>query len=277
MGGGVEAIVHEVNRFLEDHGDEVGQSLLCIDFRNGFNMVDRAAMLEGVKERCPSMLRWVEFLYEQPARLYLKDDFIWSSHGVQQGDPLGLLLFALALHPLILRVEEACNLSINTWYLDDGSLVGDSLEIAKAYDIIRVEGPSRGLFLNSSKSEIFWPLKDERVDIPGLFPVDIKKHVDGVKLLGGVVSSDVGFIDKVATLRAKKSLELMALLPKLQDPQSELLLLSLCVGIAKFYFVLRTCSPQGVCNAQVVFDTALRQILEGIVTGGGAGYGELQW
>jgi len=42
--------------------------------------------------------------------------------------------------------------------------------------------------------------------------------------------------------RAFKVVELMHFLPQLSDPQSELLLLRSCIGIAKLFFGLRTCS-----------------------------------
>eukprot|EP00731_Ephydatia_muelleri_P023127 Em0015g710a len=43
--------------------------------------------------------------------------------GVQQGDPLGPMLFALVLHKLVSNIEaddDCINLSFNAWYLDEG-------------------------------------------------------------------------------------------------------------------------------------------------------------
>ncbi|GJU53878.1 hypothetical protein Tco_1227592 [Tanacetum coccineum] len=70
VSGGGEAILHAVNRLVEDHGDEVAFSLLLVDFQNAFNLVDRKFMLEEVRPRCPANSRWVEFCYSSPARLY---------------------------------------------------------------------------------------------------------------------------------------------------------------------------------------------------------------
>jgi len=67
-----------------------------------------------------------------------------------------------------------------------------------------------------------------------LFPADIGRPTLGVKLLRGAVSRDKCFIEGLAMKRASRAAELMHLLP-----QSELLLLRSCMGIAKFFFGLR--------------------------------------
>ncbi|GJY71317.1 hypothetical protein Tco_0475020 [Tanacetum coccineum] len=85
--GGGEAILHAVNRLVEDRGDDVVLSMLLVDFQNAFNLVDRTVMLEEVRLRCPAISRWVEFCYYIPARLYRDGEHsLWSCQGVQQED-----------------------------------------------------------------------------------------------------------------------------------------------------------------------------------------------
>ncbi|MCI42906.1 hypothetical protein A2U01_0064143, partial [Trifolium medium] len=92
--------------------------------------------------------------------LYLGDGHIMATTGVQQGDPLGPLLFALVLHHLIHNIIDNCKLFLHAWYLDDETIIGDSAEVAKSLDIIRETGPGLGLHLNIRKMEIFWPSCD---------------------------------------------------------------------------------------------------------------------
>lgn len=190
---------------------------------------------------------------------------------------MGPLLFSLALHPLIHAINQSCELSLQAWYLDDGTLVGDTLMVAKALEIIRVQGPARGLFLNVDKTELFWPVVDPRGEVDGIFPANISRPLKGVKLLGGSVSADVDFCHDLVSRRVDKSLDLMEAIHKLNDPQCELLLLRNCAGVAKLSFTLRTSPPSSLGVAQIRFDVALRTSLEKIVTGSGPGFGDWQW
>lgn len=93
-----------------------------------------------------------------------------------------------------------------------------------------MEDPSFCLLLNIKKTEFFLPTCDGVKTQEGLFPREIGRPVHGVKLLGGAVSRDEEFISGLALKRAKRAVELMECLKRMQDPQSELLLLRSCMG-----------------------------------------------
>nr|GEV87770.1 putative reverse transcriptase domain-containing protein [Tanacetum cinerariifolium] len=172
IGRGV-AILHAVNRLVEDHGDDVGLSMLLVDVQNASNLVDRKVMLQEARMRCPAISRWVEFCYSSPAILYYKEHTIWSCQGVQQRDPLGPLLFYLVLHPLICNIIDSFSLSLQAWYLDDGTIIGDTLVVGKVLELIVEDGPRCGLHLNVDKTEIFWPKEDPRSRVVIVFPPNI--------------------------------------------------------------------------------------------------------
>lgn len=125
-------------------------------------------------------------------------------------------------------IASQCKLDLHAWYLDDGTIIGDTLEVAKALSIFEIEGPCRGLHLNVKKTEVFWPSIDPRSTADGVFPADIGRPSNGVKLLGGPVSLDLNFIIDMMLRRVHKTIQLMTAIKKLKDPKSEMLLLRNC-------------------------------------------------
>nr|GEV60014.1 hypothetical protein [Tanacetum cinerariifolium] len=152
--GGGEAILHAVNRLIEGRRDDVGLSILLVDFKNAFNLVDR------------------------------------------EGDPLGPFLFSLVLHPLICKITDSFSLCLHAWYLDDGTIGGDTLVVGK---------------------------EDPRSRLEGIFPPNISRPVHGVKLLGGPASVDFNFGCELVKKRVSKTIELMIRLPRLMILNTKLL------------------------------------------------------
>jgi len=137
ISGGAKAILHSVDRVLSERHSNGSLAMLTVDFSNPFNLVDITVLLREVRERCPAISFWVDFLYGQATRLYIGDDIIWSATGVQQGGPLGPRLVSLVLHPLLHRIRDSCKPFLHAWYLDDGTIIGRTKEVARALDIIR--------------------------------------------------------------------------------------------------------------------------------------------
>ncbi|XP_026456101.1 uncharacterized protein LOC113357055 isoform X2 [Papaver somniferum] len=273
---GGEAILHAVNRMLEEKGGSDKLSMLLVDLSNAFNLIDCTVMLSAVRKFCPSISRWVEFCYASPARLYYMDHILSSSKGVQQGDSLGPLLFALTLHLLAKKIAMECEIELQAWYLDDGTLIGDTPMVAKDLKIIQDEGVLRGLRLNIAKTELFWPTPDPKASVASVFPPNISRPSKGVKLLGGPVSLDAQFNGDLVVGRVRKTIALIDAVEKLEDPQGELLLFRNCASVSRLYFTLRTTRPEFISEAQDLFDTRLVQFLRHIITGDGPGYGLLQ-
>ena len=92
---------------------------------------------------------YIHSVYSSLSSLLWEDKTLQSSEGVQQGDPLGPLLFCLAIHPLSTQLmAEFCAM-----YLDDVSLGG--LPEAILHDLEVIESFKEiGLVLNNQKSEI---------------------------------------------------------------------------------------------------------------------------
>ena len=147
--------------------------ILKVDLRNAFNKVSRFHMLRLVCEHFPGLARWVHWCYGSGEDPYLWFDkwTLRSKEGVQQGDPLGPLLFSLAIQQIINTISEECpGLDLNQWYLDDGVIAGKHDEVLKAFNIIQKMGPPLGMDLNIKKNELvkFSSKKDD-------FPVLCKR------------------------------------------------------------------------------------------------------
>jgi hypothetical protein len=150
--GGVEVVAHSLRSTLRTAKGR-GMGLLKIDFKNAFNTIDRGTFLEAVKAKFPRLAKWAYWCYEGPSTLLFdKHHVIRSSSGVQQGDPLGPLLFCCALAPLIAEIDTLGPL-YNKWYMDDGGIVGPPDLLQRVWDILRTKGPSIGLILNPAKCE----------------------------------------------------------------------------------------------------------------------------
>ena len=93
---GATAAAHAARRFLNSGGC----GFVKIDFRNAFNELSRSALLEAVMRLTPELFRLDSCVYGRDSFLFYENDIIRSERGVQQGDPLGPLLFALALRDL---------------------------------------------------------------------------------------------------------------------------------------------------------------------------------
>ena len=218
-------------------------------------------MFVEIRRHIPSISAWMESCYSCQPLLLLGKDSIHSCCGVQQGDPLVALGFALSLHPLVKRIKaEVPGLALNAWYLDDGTLVGSPEDLAAALHIVERNGPSLGLHLNRSKSLLFIP--EEVVASNSPLPSDIPITRRGFCLLGPPDYCEEIFTDRNARVRVS-----LVALRDMGDSQPETTLLRSCLALPKVSFILRTCPPTHIRQAATDFDHALRLALESIVGG----------
>ena len=94
---------------------------------------------------------WLCYGEGEPGDLYFGEHVIPSHEGVHQRDPLGQLLFSLAIQPLIEKLES----EINVWYLDDGTIGGAPDVVMRDFTRILRAADWLGLAVNDAKCELF--------------------------------------------------------------------------------------------------------------------------
>ena len=146
--GGAEAAIHAARHYLETKSDD--RAFVKLDFTNAFNSIRRDCVLEAVARDFPDLLPYVLAAYGSPSILWMGDRALSSEEGVQQGDPLGPLLFCLTIQPLL----KGCGCEFVTGYLDDVGL-GDTLpRLAACIPSLEADASALGLSLNHAKCEI---------------------------------------------------------------------------------------------------------------------------
>ncbi|XP_055355792.1 uncharacterized protein LOC129601093 [Paramacrobiotus metropolitanus] len=104
---------------------------------------------------CPITSEWTEngqkCCYKESSTLFCRDTTILSANGVQQGDPLGPLLFCLGSS----KLTRSLRADLNVWYLDDGTEGGDPEIVFEDLITVQNEASKLGLELNFAKCELY--------------------------------------------------------------------------------------------------------------------------
>ena len=194
---GCEAAAHANCLYLQNMPSN--HLLLKLDFRNAFNTMRRDKILLAVRETAPELFDFVNRAYEHPSFLFCGDHTLESAEGVQQGDPLGSLLFCLTIQPLLLKLQSA----FSDFYLDDGAIDGSAEDIIRDLRIVEYEAGLAGLELNHSKTELVCDDVVTCNTVLSAFSEFKQICCDRATLLGTPIGS-VGLIDSILLSKVDK-------------------------------------------------------------------------
>lgn len=121
-----------------------------MDASNAFNSLNRGAALHNIQHLCPTLSTILTNIYPQATELFVDGIILFSEEGTTQGDPLAVLMYALATIPLISRLGESSDVQV--WYADDASAAGDLFSIQSWWDNLSSLGPPFSYFANASKT-----------------------------------------------------------------------------------------------------------------------------
>ena len=253
---GAEATVHAAWSYL--NGMIEGNLLVKLDFQNAFNSICRDSMLKSVLEKARLVFPLAFTSYCQPSFLFFGNYIIHSCEGVQQGDPLGPLLFCLAIQDLITSLKS----EFNVFYLDDGTLGGSLEDIKSDLTHLKELAPNFGLKLNCSKSELICVEDATRDSILSHFPSLRVTPPERTTLLG----SPIGGIEAIEIILQQKMTKLEKFgerLKVLQALDDALCLLRNAFSLPKLLYTIRT-APCYQFILLSSFDSLQRSLLESI-------------
>ena len=244
--GASELVAHAVDAFLNH--DDAELCCLQLDFRNAFNKVRRSSIFAAVARQAPSLLPWVAFCYGSAVPLLLPNgDTIWSREGVQQGDPLGPVLFSLAIHPLVARLAEIEGVKWESFYMDDGTVIAPLRALPDVLHMVENEGPSFGLELNHSKTTVSGPgITREALASVGLdIPLGMKGSppVPAIVVLGAPLGSS-GFVAEHLDSCLERLARFHSAVHQLGNTQVALHLIRGSLGVCRITHLMRTVDPR---------------------------------
>lgn len=106
---GIEGGIHAMCcQWGEVKDEESPWGALLVDAKNAFNEVHRTSLMWHVRHRWPSGSTFAFNAYRHSRVLVLRgfDGVLLSREGVTQGDPLAMVLYAIALLPIISKLEQ---------------------------------------------------------------------------------------------------------------------------------------------------------------------------
>ncbi|KAL3613036.1 hypothetical protein CASFOL_043125 [Castilleja foliolosa] len=257
---GCEAAIHATRSFVMDPAN-VNSLVVKLDLRNAFNSLERDSLLSAAKDKVPSLYPFLYQLYGSPSNLFYDEAQISSQVGAQQGDPLGPLVFSLAIQSVIVGLQSPLNL----WYLDDGTVGGSPEEVSRDLAILIPRLQELGLEINSSKCEFYSCSPDVRKELshfqtilPGFQEIDPTTFT----LLGSPI-----FPEGIPEAFQVREQMLGLARDRLSHLSSHvaLVLLKMCFAVPKITYLLRT-TPSWLYPANIAsFDDTLKDAVETIL------------
>ena len=287
--GATELVGMGLQHFVDARHADPNWVVLTVDISNAFNTINRDAILRGCAKHVPVAYNWLSSCYQGHSPLFSQGQLILASQtGTHQGDTCGPLGFVLGLEEA-LEAAGRHTLEWESWYLDDGTLVGTPQEVFDYIGRLQVALSNVGLRLNLGKCRLWGPgiqtIGDMvprypdgcMLDHPGrAIPVVPFVENSGITLLGVPIDfpgSSHHTADHWASTVAKTKtlLDRLRLFP---ESQIQHVLLRYCLDACRVTHLQRSTSISKAKDAPQHLCDALRVAAEDLV---GMGMSDITW
>jgi hypothetical protein len=287
--GATELVGMGLQRLVDARKDDANWVVLTIDMANAFNTIQREAILQGCAKRTPVAYNWLRSCYQGHSPLYCQGQrLLVSQTGTHQGDTCGPLGFVLGLD-MALDAAGAHRLEWESWYLDDGTLVGTPSEVFDYLGRLQVALSNVGLHLNLGKCQLWGPgiqgASDPLPRYPDGLPLDHPARAipvmpfvaqSGITLLGVPIDFP-GSSHRTCThwaVTVQKSKTLLDRLRMFPDSQIQHALLRYCLDACRVMHLLRSTIFERAGDSPQALGNAVRQAAEDLV---GTGVPDITW
>ena len=182
----------------------------------------------------------------------------WSLESSRETHFLGPLLVCFVLHKVVnsIAADSICSqLSFHSWYMDDGVIAGPKQAALQALSIIKQLGPPLGLFIDTSKCELF-----SKGGLRG-FPDEMKiSYALNFEILGMPIGDPI-FCAKSIVEKRENASKFLAVLKEVGsvDSQVALLLLRQWGGFCRMVHIARCTPPSVALEGLHLFDEGVHQ------------------
>ena len=145
--GGCEAAVQAMRTVF---ANPTTDAIIFVDASNAFNNLNRKVALYNIQFICPAASKILINCYRSQTTLFVGGTMLLSQEGTTQGDPLAMMMFALATVPLIHTVQTKD--TVQVWFADDAAAGGCIRLLRLWWDALLKSGPMFGYFPNPVKT-----------------------------------------------------------------------------------------------------------------------------
>ena len=210
---------------------------LVIDLRNAFNTVNRSTVMTAVSGTILSS--YAQWAYGSASILRFGEHSLLSCSGVQQGDPAGPALFAMALSEALRDCRNNFGEEVlDLWYADDGILLGNHTAVLDAFNSLYKPLETIGLIVNNTKCKL-WNQGEGTSSTSNIEATSFSSANSPLVVLGfPVMGSQNAFVGFSKAAVAKASNAIQPLL-KLHHVQGEASILRSCGPTTRLKHLLR--------------------------------------